>query len=655
MNKLINTVSVMKFRKDINGLRAIAVIAVVCFHFNSSWMPGGFSGVDVFFVISGFLMTGIIFRGIEREEFSIFKFYIDRANRIIPALAVLCIILLFFGWFYITPIDYKVLGKHAASSIGFYSNMLYWSEAGYFDVSSHEKWLLHTWSLSVEWQFYIIYPLVLITMRTLMSVKMMKVTVLLGAIVGFIFCVIATYKWPAISYYTLPTRAWEMMIGGVAYVYPINIQEKRKRFIEWLGLALIAFSFFIISKDDPWPSYLALYPVLGSFLIIQAQRKDSFVTSNSVFQKIGTWSYSIYLWHWPLVVAIYYFSLSEEFTYFGVGLSIFLGFLSNKYIEKIKFLNIFSSPLSYLKCKPVYIVLFVGIVGNLVFFNNGFEGHYPPKVVQAEKERLNKNPSKCMKSDDVLACYIGNKSNITAIIVGDSHASALATALADTMDLSLKGIVLLPKSSCPFILGVKHRRYGDECNTANIKRIGYLSNRYKNIPIFWVSRMSLYVYGHSNPSRILEPRIIGPEIYFTNVHYKPDADFFNELESNFNKTIAQLKDNHPVYLLLPTPEMRKNIPKVLSRNILLNIEDSDLSIDYNLYLERNSLIIKLINSVAKSNDSEVLDPIPYLCHKDRCMAQYKNRPIYYDGDHMSEFGNKLLTPMFSQIMENHSD
>jgi peptidoglycan/LPS O-acetylase OafA/YrhL len=223
----------LQFRKDINGLRATAVIAVVLFHFNAPWMPGGFAGVDVFFVISGFLMTGIIFRGIEQENFSILKFYVARANRIIPALAVLCLVLLVFGWF--LPLDYKALAKHVVSSIGFFSNVIYWRESGYFDVASHEKWLLHTWSLSVEWQFYIIYPLVLVAMRKFMSVKAMKATVLLGTVLGFTFCVIATYKWPNPAYYLLPTRAWQMMIGGVAYLYPFALQEKRKKLVEWRG------------------------------------------------------------------------------------------------------------------------------------------------------------------------------------------------------------------------------------------------------------------------------------------------------------------------------------------------------------------------------------------------------------------------------------
>ena len=292
----------MQFRKDINGLRAIAVIAVVLFHFNASWMPGGFAGVDVFFVISGFLMTGIIFRGIEQDNFSILKFYVARAKRIIPALAVLCLVLLVFGWFYLTPLDYRALGKHAGSSMGFLSNIIYWRESGYFDAASHEKWLLHTWSLSAEWQFYIIYPLVLIAMRKFMSLKAMKATVLVGTVLGFIFCVVATYKWPNPAYYLLPTRAWEMMIGGVAYLYPLKLAENRKKIFEWGGLALIILSYIFISKENLWPGYLALIPVFGAFLLIQAQRNDSIVTGNIIFQSLGKWSYSIYLWHWPITV-----------------------------------------------------------------------------------------------------------------------------------------------------------------------------------------------------------------------------------------------------------------------------------------------------------------------------------------------------------------
>jgi peptidoglycan/LPS O-acetylase OafA/YrhL len=434
----------MQFRKDINGLRAIAVISVVLFHFNASWIPGGFAGVDVFFVISGFLMTGIIFRGIEQEKFSILKFYVARANRIIPALAALCLVLLVFGWFYLTPFDYKALGKHVGSSIGFFSNITYWKESGYFDATSHEKWLLHTWSLSAEWQFYIIYPLVLVVMSKFMPVKAMKATVLLGTALGFIFCVIATYKWPDASYYLLPTRAWEMMIGGIAYLYPFTLTEKRKKLLEWFGLTLIISSYLLISKDNPWPGYLAFFPVLGSFLIIQAQRNDSFITSNVVSQKIGAWSYSIYLWHWPLVVAIYYFSLSVTFIYLGIALSVLLGYLSNRYIEKVKFRNDFGNLFTYLKCKPMYMALLVGVAGQVIFIQNGFmklassEYQYLLNASQASPYR-----NKCHINQYQIpaqSCeYFG--SNITWATFGDSHSIEIAYALAkklQTADIGLK-------------------------------------------------------------------------------------------------------------------------------------------------------------------------------------------------------------------------
>lgn len=197
----------MQFRKDINGLRSIAVIAMVLFHFSPQWLPDGFAGVDVFFVISGFSMTGLIFRGFEQGNFSISGFYIARANRIIPALSAVCVTLLFFGWFYLNPIEYMRLGKHVASSVIFGSNILYWAESGYFAAASRENWLLYSWSLSVEWQFYVLYPIILVIMRKVLSITAIKMSIVFGTIAGFAFGASATSLWPDASYYLLPTRA----------------------------------------------------------------------------------------------------------------------------------------------------------------------------------------------------------------------------------------------------------------------------------------------------------------------------------------------------------------------------------------------------------------------------------------------------------------
>lgn len=642
----------MQFRKDINGLRAIAVIAVVLFHFNASWMPGGFAGVDVFFVISGFLMTGIIFRGIEQENFSILKFYVARANRIIPALAVLCLVLLVFGWFYLTPLDYSALGKHVGSSMGFLSNIIYWRESGYFDAASHEKWLLHTWSLSAEWQFYIIYPLVLVAMRKFMSLKAMKATVLVGTVLGFIFCVIATYKWPNPAYYLLPTRAWEMMIGGVAYLYPLKLAENRKKAFEWVGLALILYSYIFISKENLWPGYLALIPVLGAFLLIQSQRNDSIVTGNIIFQSLGKWSYSIYLWHWPLVVAIYYFDLNEQFIYFGIILSVILGFISNRYIESIKFKNDFNRIFTYIKCYPLYMVIFVGLFGSITFISRGFEWHYNNEVILASNEAFNKNPYKCME-EKKFPCYIGNANNIKAIIVGDSHADALTTSLSSAFDLEKSGIIALTKSSCPFILGIKSTKSGAECLEENERRLKILKEKYINTPIFWVARSSAYIKGQSNPDRIKDIRDTKPSIYFSEYSYENlNKDLLNEIDSALKLTLNEINDNRDVYLVLPTPEMRVNVPKKISRSLLLGHRVDAIGVDKSLYIDRNKEILDLFNKLPnKISNVTLLDPTIYLCDNNTCYGDYDGRPIYYDGDHMSEFGNKLLTPMFLSVVK----
>jgi peptidoglycan/LPS O-acetylase OafA/YrhL len=431
----------MNFRKDINGLRALAVISVVIFHFNADWLPGGFAGVDVFFVISGFLMTGIIFRGIDKNNFSIIRFYIARANRIIPALALLCLILLIFGWLYLIPLDYGALGYHIVSSLSFTSNIIYWKEAGYFDVASHDKWLLHTWSLSVEWQFYIIYPLTLIALKRLTSIKNLKTIILVGAVVSFLFCIFATYRWPEASYFLLPTRAWEMMFGGIAYLYPISMDNAKKKAVERLGLALIIGSYFLISKDNYWPGYLALFPVFGAFLVISAERDDSLIIGNFFIQKIGAWSYSIYLWHWPLVVAIYYYSLSSIFVFFGLFFSFFLGFLSYRYVEGIRFELVFSRLVHIFKCIPVYIALIVIFLGGVVFYTDGISSRFNLSLESARDfKKINKQLIMPLRSNgycfysfnegvDVVDtevgtdCYLGAKDEKPlTLLFGDSYA-----------------------------------------------------------------------------------------------------------------------------------------------------------------------------------------------------------------------------------------
>lgn len=620
----------LQFRKDINGLRAIAVVAVVLFHFNASWMPGGFAGVDVFFVISGFLMTGIIFRGIEQEKFSILKFYIARANRIIPALAVLCLVLLIFGWFYLTPYDFKLLGKHVASSIGFLSNIIYWSESGYFDTASHGKWLLHTWSLSVEWQFYIIYPIILVGLRKFISVKAMKATILIGTILGFAFCVIATYKFPNGSYYLLPTRAWEMMIGGVAYLYPFALQEKRKKLVERFGLVLIVGSYFLISKENPWPGYFAVLPVLGSFLVIQAQRNDSIITSNLALQKLGAWSYSIYLWHWPLVVAIYYFSLNDMFIYLGITLSVLLGFLSNKYIEKIDFKNDFGDVISYLKFKPLYMVLVVGAIGAVTFIENGFI-----KLAPYEYQYLinNAKPSpyrnKCHINeyqDPAESCeYFGN--DILWATFGDSHSTEIAYALAEKLKIDDVGLKHFSFSGCR--PSYQEAESFSKCSKWYNETVKYIINddNIRNV-----------VFNH-----MFTKWLVGS----ASTDYPVITDEVTRMTRHIDELIVLLalnKDN--VYIFYPIPELQQNIDQLIgmsfrNENSLTDILGTGLA----WYEERNKYIINHFDNSNYPENVHLLKTKDVFCDEQNCYAVKDGVPLYFDDNHPSILGAARLVKL----------
>lgn len=289
------------FRYDINGLRAIAVLSVLLFHFSPNLLPGGFAGVDVFFVISGFLMTSIIFRGFENKKFSYLQFVINRAKRIVPALLTVTIVLLIAGYLTLGQDAYKLLGKHARDSLLFISNITYAKENGYFDVSSTYKLLLHTWSLSVEWQFYLIYPAILLILKRFTTIQTLKILIIIFLCISLALSVYITYKNPTNGYFQFYTRAWEMMLGGIAFLYPIHSCHKRYSLIlELAGLTLITSAFFMINHTVLWPGYMAIIPVFGTYLCILAHNQSTILKFYPI-NKIGLWSYSIYLVHWPLL------------------------------------------------------------------------------------------------------------------------------------------------------------------------------------------------------------------------------------------------------------------------------------------------------------------------------------------------------------------
>ncbi len=332
----------MRYRKEIDGLRTLAVIPVILFHGGFEWLSGGYIGVDVFFVISGFLITSIILKEQEAGTFTIMSFYERRARRILPALFLVLLVTLPFAWFWLLPYELKDFGKSIIAVNLFSSNILFWLESDYFAATAEVIPLLHTWTLAVEEQFYIIFPLF---MMLFWGLGKRWLAIIIG-IIALASLGLAEWGWrefPDANFYLLPTRAWELMIGSLVAFYLFNKEQpKGQHFNQWAsiaGLALIVVPLFLFDKGTPFPSLYALAPTVGTALIIVYTTPDTLVyrlLSLRLMVGIGLVSYSAYLWHQPLFVFARLISLEEPSLWLMGLLSIvtlMLAYLSWRFVE----------------------------------------------------------------------------------------------------------------------------------------------------------------------------------------------------------------------------------------------------------------------------------------------------------------------------------
>jgi peptidoglycan/LPS O-acetylase OafA/YrhL len=295
-----------KYRPDIDGLRALAVTMVVLFHAFPGRLRGGFVGVDVFFVISGYLISSIVFKGVYRNNFSFSDFYARRIRRIFPALLVVLAATIAFGWLALLPGEYELLGKHVAASAGFVENFLLWTEAGYFDPASELKELTHLWSLSVEEQFYLVYPLT-IWLAWRCRLGILPALMMLFAS-SFLLNVFEIGRFPVATFFLPQTRLWELLAGATLAYVVVFPSLLLPRWLESassiIGVLLVIVAAVWFRRDDAFPGWLALMPVIGSVLIIGAG-PNAWLNRNFLANRylvfVGLISYPLYLWHWPLL------------------------------------------------------------------------------------------------------------------------------------------------------------------------------------------------------------------------------------------------------------------------------------------------------------------------------------------------------------------
>lgn len=632
----------MNFRYDINAMRALAVVGVILFHFNIYPVTGGFAGVDVFFVISGYLMTGIIFSKIEQDKFSLIGFYVARIRRIFPALIVLCFALMLLG-FYIMGADiYEVMAKHIKYSLRFMSNARYLRESGYFDNVSQEKWLLHTWSLSVEWQFYILYPIVILALKRYISLKNVKLTLVILAVVSFALSIYYSYYDQSRAFYWLWPRAWEMLVGGMIYLFPIKVRDVYGKLLSLLGVAAILYAFFSISAADRWPGFHVLLPIAGSALILAANNDKLFIFRNFVCQFLGKISYSLYLWHWPIFALLYYLELSTNTFYIwsGIAGSFVLAALSYRLIE-IPFSDRNNKNRLYF-ILIAFAVCYVTSVG--IIRSKGIPQRVGDRIISYDvKDNRSRYQEDCLISEGVSKpwCTIDPNRPVDIIAIGDSHSDSIITSMSDGLNKNVKFITY---AGCLTIPGLKRTDMYPEYNCADFSSwlMKEIEGLEKGIPLVMTNRLSGYVTSKG----------IKPKVYFDKVYDSDSQEFYDELTDKYLATICELTKNRPVYIVLPFPEMKVNVPKMAIKYNMLKITDREIYLPLDEYMQHHEYAFKLVEQAKEQCGAKVLDPTEYLCKDGKCQGLHNDIPVYYDDNHISEYGNKLLTPMFAKIWEN---
>ena len=644
-----------RFRTDINGLRAWAVVAVILYHFGVRGFSGGFVGVDIFFVISGFLMTGIVVKGLEQGRFSLIEFYLARARRILPALLALCAILLALGWLLLMPPDYQMLSTHAIASLLFLSNLKYWDEAGYFDLASHEKWLLHTWSLSVEWQFYLLLPLFLWAAWRLLPGKTVQAwSLFCGLLMSLAASMLVTASHPVSAFFMLHTRAWEMLAGGlVCMLAPrVSFTPQHRRWLETLGFLLILVSVAVFDKSTAWPGWRAMLPVAAAMMVLLANRVSLWSNSKPA-QWLGDRSYSLYLWHWPVCVALVYAELQVLPLAIAGGMvfTLVLGDLSYRWIENPT-RRLLGRGNSFQGTGALLLAsILVLIPATLVREQEGVNGRFAPELELAAAEAHNANPRRAEchahKGKESPSCVYGGH-DWKLIVAGDSHAGAIVSAVAQAQAGADAGVVQWTYSGCAFVPGM--RRLASPANTEKDYRcnefIVWAKSRLDvlpgNLPLVIVNRYPAAAIARN------EMTLPAPEVYFSKMYTSATPEFFTEFAHHITSSSCELAKRRPVYLVRPLPEMDVDVPRIQSRRMAFGLA-SDISISMQQYRERSAWVWAAQDAARAQCGVHILDPLPYLCRDGRCYGSKNGRPLYHDDNHLSEFGNKLLLPMFAEV------
>ncbi len=669
------------YRPEIDGLRAIAVCAVILYHAQITILghqpfKGGFIGVDIFFVISGYLITSIIFKELLTSgSFSFKYFYERRIRRILPALLFVMLVSLPFAWMYSLPNSFIDFSKSILYSLGFSSNFYFhYSGQQYGAESGLLKPFLHTWSLSVEEQFYILFPIVLlITFKYLR--KYLIHILILGFVVSLGLAEWTSRNYPSISFYFIHTRMWELLAGSILAYLEItkgrrSKNQKLNSIFPSIGLLLISHSIIFFGDNIFHPSFYTLSPIIGVCLIIWFSNKNEIITkllSTKLFVGIGLISYSLYLWHYPI------FAFAREINFFDgsiikiltIGMIIVIASLFSYYFIEKEFRNKnnkFKKVISYIL---FFLILLFSLNISVVWFKgfgDRFNYNFSGQLIEKESRTIVENLiNRSIYNKNIRITSGSIKSNI--FLVGDSHAETLSYEIFKNYnDFNINYSLFL---GCQFILNVnrvdKKTLKPEFSCTSNLQqeRLEFI-NKTNNSIVILFGRLPLIL----NEDRFnnLEYGFYEGEMkdFIQNEKnsLKTKLERQKNIKINYKKTVQELlKNNHNIILVYPMPEVGTNVPNLL-KNFELKKNNQLFSqnlftTSYEIYKDRTKLSFELLDSIKGDNIYRVY-PHKLFCDtivKNRCMTHYDNNIFYRDDDHPSLKGAEMINNLIMKEIE----
>lgn len=653
----------LHYRPDIDGLRAVAIGSVVLYHLDFSSFSGGYTGVDVFFVISGFLITSIIYPEICNRSFSFTAFYERRIRRIFPALFAIFLCTSAFAYLLLLPKDLESFFQSITAATLFSSNILFWKTAGYFDWPAETKPLLHTWSLSIEEQFYIVYPPLLLLMARLAPGRIALCLAGIGLFSLFLSEFFLHGQSPSV-FYLLHFRAWELLLGALLAVgaLPHPGSQAARETLSLTGLILIAIGVFGFNDQTLFPGAKALFPCLGAAAIIHAGHQGHTIVGKLLGLRplvwIGLISYSLYLWHWPVIVFAKYYAvrpLENHEKAILLIVSFLLAAMSWRFIER-PFRGksaLFARPALF--GSAVFAMSGLVAVGLLGHFSQGFPGRLPePVVAMADASfKTRQLGSHCIdvsrwRIDQGKTCLLGDNSGVPAsfVVWGDSHAFAMGEAIHLAADkMGLAGL-LYAHSSCPPLLEVERfDAFEQGCREFNEATRLWLEKN-KNIrTVFLVARWAISAEGTRYGSEPGRPVVISPD----GIEGNPKA-----LKAGLERTLRFLNERGiQVIFVAQMPEIGWNVPSTLARDQLFGHQVSMTVPTYEAYRERQHNISRIINELSAQYPFKVFEVASVLCPSGPCLIEKDGRSLYKDDDHISIYGAELLAGPITDIFQIH--